>query len=33
LLKKPSISYRVDTNFTARGLRGSEVFSGDMRFP
>jgi LEA14-like dessication related protein len=33
LLKKPSISYRVDANFTARGLRGSEVFSGDMRFP
>lgn len=33
LLKKPAISYRIDANFTARGLRGSEVFSGDMRFP
>jgi LEA14-like dessication related protein len=33
LLKKPAISYRVDANFTARGLRGSEVFSGEMRFP
>lgn len=33
LLKKPSVSYRLDANFTARGLRGSEVFSGEMRFP
>jgi LEA14-like dessication related protein len=33
LLKKPSVSYRVDANFTARGLRGSEVFAGEMRFP
>lgn len=33
LLKKPSVSYRIDANFTARGLRGSEVFSGEMRFP
>lgn len=33
LMKKPSISYRVDASFTARGLRGSGVFSGDMRFP
>jgi LEA14-like dessication related protein len=33
LLKKPSVSYRVDASFTARGLRGSGVFSGDMRFP
>ena len=29
LLKKPSVSYRIDANFTARGLRGSEVFSGE----
>lgn len=33
LLRKPSVSYRIDANFTARGLRGSEVFSGEMRFP
>ncbi len=33
LLKKPSISYRVDASFIARGLKGSEIFSGDARFP
>ena len=33
LLKKPSVSYRVDASFTAHGLRGGEMFSGDMQFP
>jgi LEA14-like dessication related protein/ribosomal protein L12E/L44/L45/RPP1/RPP2 len=33
LLKQPSISYRIDAAFTARGLRGSELLSGDMAFP
>lgn len=33
LLKKPSVPYRVDASFTARGLRGGEMFSGDMQFP
>jgi hypothetical protein len=33
LLKKPSIPYRVDAAFEARGIKGSEVFSGDAQFP
>ncbi len=33
LLKKASVPYRVDASFTAHGLRGGEMFSGDMQFP
>jgi hypothetical protein len=33
LLKKPSIPYRVDAGFEARGIKGSEIFSGDAQFP
>jgi len=33
LLKKPSIPYRIDAAFEARGIKGSEIFSGDARFP
>ncbi len=33
LLKQHAISYRIDAAFIARGLRGSEVLSGEMAFP
>ena len=33
LLKKPSIPYRIDAAFEARGIKGSEIFSGEARFP
>ena len=33
LLKKPSIPYRIDAAFEARGIKGSEIFSGEANFP
>ncbi len=33
LLKKPSIPYRIDAAFEARGIKGGEIFSGDANFP
>jgi len=33
LLKKPSIPYRIDAAFEARGIKGGEIFSGDAKFP
>lgn len=33
LLKKPSVPYRIDAAFEVRGLKGSEIFSGDAQFP
>lgn len=33
LLKQPSISYRVDAAFDVKGMKKSEMFSGEMQFP